>query len=91
MINIITNSVKSIYVLADILNNLGYNNFQNDCYHKNKLNQMSVVFDLFSISKCFVFIEIAFLLRFIRLLLKSVFVTKLACANLAAKFSMLAN
>ena len=38
-------------------------------------------------TKCFVLFETIIRLRFDNLLSKSVFVTKSACANLAAKFS----
>ena len=41
----------------------------------------------FSTTKCFVLFELLFLLRFYRLSSKPVFITKLAFANLAAKFS----
>ena len=39
----------------------------------------------FSTTKCFVLFELIFILRFDSLLSKSVFVTKFACVNLAAK------
>ena len=44
-------------------------------------------FNLFSTSKCFDLFEVIFLLRLDSLASKSVFVIKLACANLALKTS----
>ena len=43
-------------------------------------------FNSFSTITCFALLELIFLLRFISLLSKSVFVTKFGFANLAAKF-----
>ena len=55
----------------------------------NKITRIKVfnLFNLFSTSKCFVLFVVIFLLRFDSLASKSVFVIKLACANLALKTS----
>ena len=77
-------------MLVEILNNFEYHHLQNDFYHKNGLNGMFLFlffFNSFSTIKCFVFFEVIFLLWFISLSSKSAFVSRFACANLAAKFS----
>ena len=50
-------------------------------------SNVSAFFNSFSAIKCFVLFEVISLLRLDSLLSKSVFVTKFACANLAAKLS----
>ena len=68
-------------MLAEILNNSQYYHFENDFCHNNTLSQMSVIFQIY-----FQQLHVLFcLLRFISLLSKSVFVTRFASANLAAK------
>ena len=44
-----------------------------------------IFFNSFSIRKCFVLFEVIFLLRLDSVISKSVFVIKLACANLVLK------
>ena len=57
----------------------------------NRLNQMSVIVLIhFQQAQCFILFELLFLLNFISLLSKPVFVTKVACANLEVKFQLLA-
>ena len=74
-------------MLAEIRNNFEYYHLQNDFYHKNRMKKISVIFlNAFSTSACFVLFELIFLLRLISLLSKPVFVSKCACANIAAKF-----
>ena len=74
-------------MLSEILNNFEYHHLQNDFSHENSFNQMFLFFNSFSITKCFVLFEVIFLLRFFSLSSKSVFVTTITCANLAAKIS----
>ena len=49
------------------------------------MKQLSSFFNSFSTSKCFVLFEVIFLLSLDNLALKSIFVIKFACANLALK------
>ena len=76
-------------MLSKIPNNFEYDHLQDDFYDKNRLNQMFLVlFNSFSTSTCFVLFEVFFLFKLFSLSSKSVFVIKFACANLAAKFSV---
>ena len=70
--------------MVEILTNFVRHHLQNDFYHENNSNRMLLIF---SVAKGFVLFETIFLLRSDNLLSKSVFVTKSACANLAAKFA----
>ena len=74
-------------MFSKTLNNFEYHHFQNDIYYENRLTQMSVIFlihfqqvhALFCLSYPFI--------EFQLFIIKIVFVTKFACANLVAKRS----
>ena len=88
-IMLVVGAYRNICILVEILTNFVYHHLQNDFYHENKFNQMFLIFfNSFSMSKCLILFEVIFLLRLHSFALKSVFVTKFACVNLAAKFSV---
>ena len=87
MIISITKRFK-IYMLSEILNSFEYPHLQNDFYHENRFNQMFLIFfNSFSTTKYFVLFEVIFLLRLDSFVLKSAFVIKFACADLATNLS----
>ena len=81
-----TNNPFKICLLTEILNNYEQHLLQNDFYLENNLNQMLALFYI-HFQQEHVLFDLISLLTLLSLASKSVFVTKFAAANLAAKFS----